>query len=134
MNALTASLSVLLAPLAASIAWGADGPSENAQMLDLRCPGLRFIDAAGSARSADLDYVVDAEPLEVVATAVPAKSGSFAHFSRTGLGSIYWALQHPNEAWRVVLAVPQGSTPVLSADMRTMCEAMETERGGAPCA
>lgn len=34
---------------------------------------------------------------------------SNTRFSRTGLGSLYWAARHPAQAWRVLLPIQDGS-------------------------
>jgi len=54
-----------------------------------------------------LSVRVDSENTEVVSMAVPVpkKKESNVHLSCSGLGSLYWAARHPENAWKILLPI-----------------------------
>jgi hypothetical protein len=70
------------------------------RMLDLRAP---------RAPSIELQDSEEPQPLEIVAAPL-SESRAPVQVSLVGIGSLYWAAQHPSQAWRVVLpaALPGG--------------------------
>jgi hypothetical protein len=86
--------------------------------LDLAGPGpddlcQDVIDAMrkdGRVLSIRVDSLEARESL--VATPRPAEEEpQRVQLSSTGIGSLYWALRHPGDAWKIVLPVPAGEEP-----------------------
>jgi hypothetical protein len=71
-----------------------------ARRLDLRPP---------RAPSIELQDSEEPQPLEIVAAPL-SESRAPVQVSLVGIGSLYWAAQHPSQAWRVALpaALPGG--------------------------
>lgn len=51
------------------------------------------------------------EPGETPGVTAMARSPGDVRVSNTGIGSLYWAARHPNQAWRVLLPVRSGKPP-----------------------
>jgi hypothetical protein len=72
--------------------------------LDLRPPELRSLDVADQQieTSSDSDA---AEAVTIAATPLVLEEMPDAQPSRGGLASLYWAVRHPTQAWRVFLPI-----------------------------
>jgi hypothetical protein len=57
----------------------------------------------------------------VVAAPLYSEETPPAHLSGSGFGSLYWAAQHADQAWRVLFPIQSGDASGASANIRTSC-------------
>ena len=76
---------------------------------------LIFVAASSSAHADDMQSV------SVVTAPVPPEERSHMHLSRTGIGSLSWAVHNPAQAWRVVFPVEPGEADGAYADLTARC-------------
>lgn len=63
----------------------------------------------------------ETQSISVTGSREPADIRSSVRMSRAGLGSLYWAVQHPTQAWRIVLPIRPDSSARLYADAVQAC-------------
>jgi hypothetical protein len=84
--------------------------------LDLAGPGPDYvcqsvIDAMRKDGRVLSIHVHSAEAQATVTTPGPVEEPRSVQVSSFGIGSLYWALRHPGNAWRVVLPIESGAEP-----------------------
>ncbi len=89
--------------------------------------------SVGMAYAADAPAAsYDAQSVAIVTAHVPPEEKSNTRLSLAGLGSLYWAARHPEQAWRVLLPVQSGG--VAYADLIARCTvSMNASIGAADC-
>lgn len=63
------------------------------------------------------------EGVAVVAAPLRSEQRSDTHLSAEGIGSLYWAAQHPPQAWRVLVPIFSGDSSGASENVRPSCMA-----------
>ena len=112
--------------LSTGIAYSADAPHDMVRIaaistLDLRPPDLRSIQALLPTEATPPADAGEPQVVAVVVTPSPPEETSNTHLSRTGLGSLYSAVRHPSQAWRVLLPIVSGDGSAASEDLRVRC-------------
>jgi hypothetical protein len=120
---LRSPLLICLLPLG----WVYAGAGSSKTSLDLRTPDLHMPVLESATSDADSQEVED---ISVIDASAPAEETPDLHVSRTGIGSVYWAVRHPAEAWRVVIPVTPDSDSSLSEDIRVKCARFEAAPSG----
>ncbi len=87
----------------------------------------------GMAYAADAPAAsYDAQSVAIVTARVTPEEKSKTRVSLAGLGSLYWAARHPEQAWRVVLPIQPGG--LAYADLIARCTvSMNASIGTAEC-
>ena len=132
MNRIIATLLLLaVCSLATGAAYSKDAPSGTAG-LDLRPPDLRTFQVRFPPE-ATFPADADEMPHVAIVSAPPRpEESSYAHLSRSGIGSIYWAARHPAQAWRVLLPIVPGDGSTAFEDIRAECATFVRSPGGQP--
>ena len=89
--------------------------------------------SVGMAYAADAPAAsYDAQSVAIVTAHAPPEEKSNTRLSLAGLGSLYWAARHPEQAWRVLLPIQPGG--VAYADLIATCTvSMNASIGAADC-
>lgn len=78
-----------------------------------------------------------ADEIESLSVTMPRLSPPIApplHVSSTGLGSLYWAANHPAQAWEILLPVQPTDPTGAYADIREQCRVIEEfDQNAPPC-
>jgi hypothetical protein len=125
---LRSPLLICLLPLG----WVYAGTGSSKTSLDLRAPDLHMPVSESATFDSDSQEVED---ISVIDASAPAEESSDLHVAHTGIGSVYWAVRHPAEAWRVVVPITPDSESSLSEDIRVKCatfEAAASSRSACP--
>jgi hypothetical protein len=109
-HAVVVVISLALAATLGSVTAAAGTPALPLKPLDLRPPSLQSIlltdssQAIASQAATPID-AEDAPSLVIVGAPQLQAMDSHIHVPQTGIASLYWALQHPTRAWRILLPV-----------------------------
>jgi hypothetical protein len=107
-HAVVVVISLALAATLGSVTAAAGTPALPLKPLDLRPPSLQSIlltdssQAIASQAATPID-AEDAPSLVIVGAPQLQAMDSHIHVPQTGIASLYWALQHPTRAWRILL-------------------------------
>ena len=104
-HAVAVLISLALAATLGSVTAAAGTPALPLQPLDLRPPRLQSILLTDSSQAATPIGAEDAPALVIVGAPQLQAMDSHIHVPQTGIASLYWALQHPTRAWRILLPV-----------------------------
>jgi hypothetical protein len=77
-----------------------------ARRLDLRMPNFTSPQWQERLQGPTIDH--EYVPMESVIVTPPQEGKSYVTVAPAGAGSVYWALTHPTEAWRIVMPAQQG--------------------------
>ncbi len=112
------NLVLLAIPLMAlaALAYGAPAPSsaphavpaKTARTLDLRPPNFYAPVWQKRLQGPSIDHSLDYLPSMEYVVVTPGPEAPNTTVAPAGLGSVYWALMHPFQAWRVVLPAQPG--------------------------
>lgn len=112
-NPLPTALAIPLLALA-SVAYAAPSSSPapkattgSARNLDLRPPNFFSPQWQKRLEGPTVDHSLDVPSMEYVVV-TPGSEGPNTTVSPAGLGSVYWALMHPMQGWRVLMPVQPG--------------------------
>jgi hypothetical protein len=97
--------------------------------LDLRLPDLRWLQVQNLHQvvtSADFD---EAEAVTIAAAPLLLEETPDTDPSRGGIASLYWAVSHPTQAWRVLLPIQLDGDDA-SADIRPTCADFAVAQSG----
>jgi len=107
-HAVVVVISLALAATLGSVTAAAGTPALPLKPLDLCPPSLQSIlltdssQAIASQAATPID-AEDAPSLVIVGAPQLQAMDSHIHVPQTGIASLYWALQHPTRAWRILL-------------------------------
>jgi len=107
-HAVAVVTSLAVAATLGSVTAAAGTPALPPKPLDLRPPSLQSILLTDSSQAIASQAItpIDAEdaPALVIVSAPQLQAmDSHIHVAQTGIASLYWALQHPTRAWRILL-------------------------------
>ena len=86
-----------------SLLAAAGTPALPLKPLDLRPPDLHRVLLSDSAQTIRPIDPEDTPAFVIVGAAQLLEMQSHTHVPQAGIGSLYWALQHPTRAWRIFL-------------------------------
>src|SRR5262249_30196977 len=79
-----------------------------ARPLDLRPPNFFSPRWQRRLQGPTIDHSLDYMPMEAVVVTPAAEPPSNLQVSPAGLGSLWWAMLNPSQAWRILLPVREG--------------------------
>jgi hypothetical protein len=110
----------------------ADAVGSN-ETLDLRAPDLQRIPLlAEIAESSASESSASEEPADVWVIGAPPEETPDFHLSRSGIGSLYWALRYPASVWKIATPIVPDDGSALSEDVRVQCELFTRPPAGRP--
>ncbi len=82
--------------------------SKHTRKLDLRPPNFASAEWQRRLQGPTIDRSMEYQTIESVVVTPGADHLPYANVAPAGLGSVYWALTHPTQSWRVLMPVQPG--------------------------